>query len=186
MLMTSELKVGTAFMYEGNALIVQKMLGQRSGRSGMVTSLRVKNLVTNSTMDLAIDAGEKFDEVDLEPHVTKLSYIDGDTFVFMDQDTYEQFELPKSDLGDYAGYITPDDDLEVNLTFYEGKPVGIDLPVRVTRTVTYWFFPRTRKELRLIKSYAELYCIVEVKNEKEFWKTDLYVSNACSYHCNVQ
>ena len=137
MLMTSQLKVGTAFMYEGNALIVQKMLGQRSGRAGMVTSFRVKNLVTNSTMDLGIDAGEKFDEVDLESHVTKLSYIDGDTFVFMDQDTYEQFELGKEDLGDYAGYITPEDDLEVNLTFYEGKPVGIDLPVRVTRTVTY-------------------------------------------------
>ena len=54
MLMTSQLKVGTAFMYEGNALIVQKMLGQRSGRAGMVTSFRVKNLVTNSTMDLGI------------------------------------------------------------------------------------------------------------------------------------
>ena len=137
MLMTSQLKVGTAFMYEGNALIVQKMLGQRSGRAGMVTSFRVKNLVTNSTMDLGIDAGEKFDEVDLDSHTTKLSYIDGDTFVFMDQDTYEQFELAKDDLGDYAGYITPDDDLEISLTFYEGKPVGIDLPVRVTRTVTY-------------------------------------------------
>ena len=99
MLMTSQLKVGTAFMYEGAPLIVQKMLGQRSGRAGMVTSLRVKNLVTNSTMDLGIDAGEKFDEVDLESHVTKLSYVDGDTFVFMDQDTYEQFELAKDDLG---------------------------------------------------------------------------------------
>ena len=67
----------------------------------------------------------------------RFSYIDGDTFVFMDQDTYEQFELAKDDLGDYAGYITPDVDLEINLTFYEGSPVGIDLPVRVTRQVTY-------------------------------------------------
>ena len=125
MLMTSQLKVGTAFMYEGNPLIVQKMLGQRSGRAGMVTSLRVKNLVTNSTMDLGIDAGEKFDEVDLESHVTKLSYIDGDTFVFMDQDTYEQFELAKDDLGDYAGYIIPDDD-----------PAGIFLPDIVSQR---WF-----------------------------------------------
>ena len=55
----------------------------------------------------------------------------------MDQETYEQFELPKENLGDYAGYITPEDDLEIKLTFYEGKPVGIDLPVQVVRTVTY-------------------------------------------------
>ena len=137
MLMTSQLKVGTAFMYEGTPLIVQKMLGQRSGRAGMVTNLRVQNLVTKSTMDLGIDAGEKFDEVDLEAHTTKLSYVDGDTLVFIDQESYEQFELPKENLGDYAGYITPEDDLEVKLTFYEGKPVGIDMPVNVTRTVTY-------------------------------------------------
>ena len=119
-------------MYEGTPLIVQKMLGQRSGRAGMVTNLRVQNLVTKSTMDLGIDAGEKFDEVDLEAHTTKLSYVDGDTFVFMDQESYEQFELPKENLGDYAGYITPEDDLEIKLTFYEGKPVGIDMPVNVT------------------------------------------------------
>ena len=137
MLMTSEIKVGTAFMYEGNPFIVQKMLGQRSGRNGCVVSFRVKDLVTKSTRDLGVDAGEKFDEVDLDSHDTKLSYIDGDTYVFMDQETYEQFELAKEDLGDYAGYITPDDDLEVKLTFYEGQPVGVELPVRVTRTVTY-------------------------------------------------
>ena len=55
----------------------------------------------------------------------------------MDQESYEQFELPKEDLGDYAGYITPEDELEVKLTFYEGKPVGIDMPIQVVRTVTY-------------------------------------------------
>ena len=141
MFTTSQLRVGTAFMYEGNALIVQKLLGQRSGRSGMVTNLRVKNLVTGQTMDLGLDAGEKFDEVDLDTHTTKLSYIDGEgdnaLYVFMDQETYEQFELPKSDLGDNAGYITPEDDIEIEITFYEGKPVGIVLPVNVTRTITY-------------------------------------------------
>ena len=141
MFTTSQLRVGTAFMYEGNALIVQKLLGQRSGRAGMVTNLRVKNLVTGQTMDLGLDVGEKFDEVDLDTHTTKLSYIDGEgdnaLYVFMDQETYEQFELPKSDLGDNAGYITPEDDVEIEITFYEGKPVGIVLPVNVTRTITY-------------------------------------------------
>ena len=86
---TAQIKVGTAFMYNNAPLIVQKMLGQRSGRAGKVTNLRVKNLVTGSTMDLGLDAGEKFDEVDLQTHTTKLSYIDGEgdsaTYVFMDE-----------------------------------------------------------------------------------------------------
>ena len=137
MLMTSQLKVGTAFLYEGEALIIQKMLGQRSGRAGMVTSFRVKNLVTNSTKDLGIDAGEKFDEVDLDSHATKLSYIDGNEYHFMDQETYDDIMLDKDYLGDNAGYISPDDDYEVSVTYYNDKPVGVVLPVNVTRTITY-------------------------------------------------
>ena len=103
----------------------------------MVTKLRVKNIVTGQTQDLGLDAGEKFDEVDLDEKTMKLSYIEGDTYVFMDQETYEQLEMTKEDLGDNAGYLSPDDDIDISITFYEGKPVGVKLPVNVTRTITY-------------------------------------------------
>ncbi len=137
MLSTNEIRVGTAFMYEGAPLIVQRMLGQKSGRQGITVKLRVKNIVTGGTQDLGLDAGEKFDEVDLEEKNVKLSYIDGDTFHFMDQATYDDVPLEKEDLGDNAGYISPDDDYEVTITYYEGKAVGVKLPVNVTRTITY-------------------------------------------------
>jgi elongation factor P len=137
MVVTSQLKTGSAFKYGNEALIVQRMLGQKSGRGGMVTRLRVKNIVTGQTSDVALDAGEKFDEVDLDLHKMKLSYIDGENYVFMDQDTYEQFEMPKEDLGDNAGYISPDDESDVEITFYEGKPVGVSVPIAVVRTITY-------------------------------------------------
>ena len=52
------------------------------------------------------------------------------------QEIYEQFELPKDNFGDYAGYISLEDDLKDKLTFYEGKPVGIDIPVLGTLTIT--------------------------------------------------
>ena len=137
MLSTNEIRVGTAFMYEGAPLIVQRMLGQKSGRAGIVTKLRVKNIVTGGTQDLGLDAGEKFDEVDLDAKKVKLSYIDGDDFHFMDQESYDDVVLSKEDLGDNAGYISPDDDYDVSITFYDGKAVGVNLPVQVTRTSTY-------------------------------------------------
>ena len=124
-------------MFEGSPFIVQRMLGQKSGRAGMVTKLRVKNIVTNGTQDIGLDAGEKFDEVDLEEKNVKLSYIDGDTFHFMDQETYDDVALEKEDLGDNGGYISPDDDYDVTITFYEGKAVGVKLPINVVRTITY-------------------------------------------------
>lgn len=137
MLTTNEIRVGSAFMFEGAPLIVQKMLGQKSGRAGRVTQLRVKNIVTGGTQDLGLDAGEKFEEVDLEEKNVKLSYVDGDDFHFMDQETYDDVALSKEDLGDNAGYISPDDDYDVTITFYEGKSVGVKVPINVTRTITY-------------------------------------------------
>jgi elongation factor P len=137
MLTTGEIKVGSAFMYNSAPLIVQRMLGQKSGRAGMVTRLRVKNIVTGQTQDLGLDAGEKFDDVDLDERIMKLSYIDGDNYVFMDQESFEQLEMSKEDLGDNAGYIVPEDDVDITITFYDGKPVGIKLPVNITRKITY-------------------------------------------------
>ena len=137
MLMTNEIRVGTAFMYEGNPLMVQKMLGQKGGRQGMVTKLRVANIATGSTMDLGLDAGEKFEEVELVEKNVKLSYIDGNDYHFMDQETYDDITLDKDYLGDNAGYISPDDDYDIKVTYYNEKPVGIRLPVNVTRTITY-------------------------------------------------
>ena len=137
MLSTNEIKVGTAFMFEGSPIIVQKMLGQKAGRQGITVKLRVKNIVTGGTQDLCLDGGEKFDDVDLVEKNVKLSYIDGDDFHFMDQETYEDVMLSKEDLGDNAGYISPDDDYDVTITYYEGKPVGVKLPINVVRVITY-------------------------------------------------
>ncbi|PKL08833.1 MAG: elongation factor P [Spirochaetae bacterium HGW-Spirochaetae-7] len=137
MLTTSQLRVGSIFMVGKDVLVVQRMLGNKGGRGGMVTKLRVKNLLTGGTSDLGLDSGEKFEEVSMDMHKMKLSYIDGETFVFLDQESFEQYELSKEDLGDNAGYITPDDDFDVEITFYEGKPVGIVLPIAIDRTITY-------------------------------------------------
>ena len=137
MISTNEIRVGSAFIVEGEPLIVQKKLGQKGGRQGITVNLRVKNIVTGGTKDLGIDAGDKFQEVELESKTVKLSYIDGDDFHFMDQETYDEVLLGRDDLGDNAGYISPDDDYDVQVTYYEGKPVGIDLPTQVVRTITY-------------------------------------------------
>ena len=124
-------------MNGNDPMIVQRMLGNKSGRGSMVFRLRIKNIVTGQTMDAGFDSTEKFQEVDLEFHKVKISYIDGDTYVFMEEETYEQFEIAKEDLGDNVNYIAVGDEFILELTFYNGKPVGVSLPVQVGRTITY-------------------------------------------------
>ncbi len=137
MLTTSQIHGGSVFKMGNDILVVQRMLGVKSGRAGMVKRLRVKNLLTGQTSDVGLDSGEKFEEVDLDLFQMKLSYIDGNTYVFMEQTSFEQYEISKEDLGDNAGYISPDDDVIVEMTFFEGKPVGMTLPTGVVRTITY-------------------------------------------------
>lgn len=137
MVMTYDLRVGSVFKTGKEVVVVQRMLGNKGGRGGVVVKMRVKNLLTGSTTDLALDSGEKFEDVQLDVHKMKLSYIDGETYVFLDQETFEQFELAKEDLGDNADFITPEDEFDVEITFYEGKPVGVVLPISIERTITY-------------------------------------------------
>ncbi|HNY21007.1 MAG TPA: elongation factor P [Treponemataceae bacterium] len=137
MLAASQLKVGVAFMQGAEPWIVQRMLGNKTGRGSMVYRLRIKNIVTGQTMDVGFDSSEKFNEVDLVLHKVKLSYIDGDTYVFMEEETYEQFEINKEDLGDNVSYIAAGDEFICELTFFNDKPVGVELPIQVVREITY-------------------------------------------------
>ncbi|MBP5443585.1 MAG: elongation factor P, partial [Treponema sp.] len=95
MISTNEIKVGSAFIFEGAPFIVQKKLGQKGGRQGITVLLRVKNIVTGSTQDLGIDAGEKFEEVELTEQTVRLSYLDGEEYVFQDQTTWDEVRLSK-------------------------------------------------------------------------------------------
>jgi len=124
-------------MNGNDPMIVQRLLGNKSGRGSMVFRMRIKNIVTGQTMDAGFDSSEKFQEVDLDIHKAKLSYIDGDNYVFMDEETYEQFEINKEDLGDNVNYIALGDEFTVELTFYDGKPVGVKTPIQVVREITY-------------------------------------------------
>ena len=134
MIATSEIKVGSAFMFEGNPFIVQKKLGQQGGRQGITVKLRVKNIATGGTQDLGIDAGEKFDEVDLEEKTVKLSYIDGDDFHFMDQETYDMVPVNASDLGDNFKFVK--ENMICKILSYKGNVFGVEPPNFVVLQVT--------------------------------------------------
>ena len=62
-------------------------------------------------------------------------YNTGDVYYFMNMETYEQIELSKDQMGDDANYLI--ENLNVNITFYEGEMLGMELPEKITYTVTH-------------------------------------------------
>jgi len=135
MITASELKVGTVFKSGTEVLVVQRLDGTKTGRNMSVTQLRVKNLLTGVTAAAAYRLSDTFEEIELDVKKMNFQYSTGDSYAFMDNDTYEQSEIDKEDLGDAPNYMA--EGMDVEIVFYEEKPVSVKLPILVDRQIAY-------------------------------------------------
>ena len=96
--------------------------------------LKMRNLLTNAVFEKTFKAGEKFKEPDLELVPATFLYADADGFHFLDQQSYETLTLTSSMVGDATDFLI--ENLEVQLTKFNGNPIGLQLPIFVDLTVT--------------------------------------------------
>lgn len=97
--------------------------------------LKMRNLLTNAVFDKTFKAGEKFKEPDLEAVPASYLYSDGDGSHFLDQDSFETLTLAESVIGSALDYLT--EGMIVQLTKYNGNPIGLELPQFVELKVAY-------------------------------------------------
>jgi elongation factor P len=95
--------------------------------------LKLKNLKTGSITDERVHPDDKVDVVYLDTRDFTYSYKDGDDYVFMDAETFEQVTLGKDMVGDKMPYLRENDPIKI--TFYDGKALGVELPQTVTLRV---------------------------------------------------
>ncbi|MBC7503621.1 elongation factor P [Candidatus Gracilibacteria bacterium] len=124
---------GTVLRINGELLLVVKHEMRRGGRGATNVMMRLKNLIQGNNSDRVMDSEEKYEDVTLERSKAEFLYKLTDTFAFMNQDTYETVELHEDDVGDAAMYLI--EGLVIDLQTFEGKFIGIMLPLRVTLKV---------------------------------------------------
>lgn len=95
--------------------------------------LKLKNLKTGAITDERVHPDDKVDVVFLETKDFIYSYKDGNDYVFMDKETYEPVTLSGDMVGDMMIFLRENDD--VKITFYDGKPLSMELPQTVTLKV---------------------------------------------------
>lgn len=127
-------KTGTVLQIDGELFMVIRHEMRRGGRGATNVQMRLKNLIQGNTVDRVMDSEEKLDDVILERSKAEFLYQSGDEFAFMNQDTYETVELHADDIGDAVHYLK--EGLIVDLQTFEGKFVGIVLPIRVELQIT--------------------------------------------------
>lgn len=129
-----ELRVGNVVMVDGNPVVVQKAEYNKSGRNTAVVKFRFRNLLTESPSEAVYKADEKLEVVLLEHRDCTYSYYSDPMYVFMDEE-FNQHEIESESMGDALNYL--EEGMDVQVVFYDDRPIAINLPTVVVREITY-------------------------------------------------
>jgi elongation factor P len=105
----------------------------KPGRGNATIRVKAVDLRSGTTLEKTFQSGERVQEAHLDFHNVQYLYNDGELYHFMDLDTFEQPALSKSVLAENADYLT--ENMEIKLTFYQGEPIDIELPITVDMDV---------------------------------------------------
>jgi len=130
----TELRKGMVIVGErGALLLITEYSHHTPGNLRAVIHLKVRNVQTGVTTPMRLSSSDAFDVAYLDRKKCEYLYKDSTGYVFMDQESYEQFPLSEELIGDKMGYVR--DNTVVDVTFHEQLPIGVELPPTVTLKV---------------------------------------------------
>lgn len=105
------------------------------GRGGSIVNVRIKSLLDGSVLAKTFKGNEQLDYADVSNQNVQYLYNDGQNYYFMNEDTFEQFEVAADILGDQTGYMKEGDKAQAQL--FDDRVINIDLPKNVPLKVVY-------------------------------------------------
>jgi elongation factor P len=131
---TNQFRNGMHIEVDGSVWRIVEFQHVKPGKGGAFVRTKLKNLGSGSVVDKTFRAGERFSRIHTEVKNAQYLYDAGDDVVFMDEGTYEQFNLPRDSVADALEFLEPSSSVQV-LTV-DGNPSGVQLPASVELTVT--------------------------------------------------
>ena len=130
----NKLRTGHKILLQNDPHIVLQytLRPQSRGSAKMITKL--KNLLTGSTIEKTFQSGENLEEADITQNRAQYLYSDGENHIFMDNESYEQFEFPEEKLSDLSQYLL--EGMELSIMKFNDTPINVELPPTITVKVT--------------------------------------------------
>jgi elongation factor P len=133
---TNDLKNGLVLKLEGGQLwSVVEFQHVKPGKGPAFVRTKLKNVLSGKVVDKTFNAGVKVETANVDKRGMQFSYKDGESFVFMDMETYEQIHISPEVVGDAAHFLLEGFDAVVAM--YEGNPLYIELPTAVELSIEY-------------------------------------------------
>lgn len=131
----TDLKKGQVFQMDGVPYRVTEYGQKVMGRGGSIVNVKIKSLIDGKVLSKTFKGNESIEPADITNQNVQFLYSDDATFYFMNDDTYEQFEISAEDMEDQKGYMKEGDRVQAQL--FDGRVINIELPKNVPLKVTY-------------------------------------------------
>ncbi len=129
MLNFNEIKTGRVIKINSEPYIIVKTDHHKMGRGGAVLKTKCRNLINGNVLERTFQGAEKAEEAATQTKKANFLYKDKDEAYFMDNENFEQFNLSVEEIGEQAKFLK--DGTDVDVLYFEDKPVTISLPVKM-------------------------------------------------------
>lgn len=133
MLGITDLKLGTTIQLDGVPFIVTWNQHSKQARGGGVMKTKLRNLLTGNSIERTFQGSDKIEAADISFRRAQFLYVNGDEYQFMDQESFETVDLTKDVLGEGINFLV--DGMDVDLQYFEGTPINVQLPPKMTLEV---------------------------------------------------
>jgi elongation factor P len=133
MIQATLLRPGVIINHEGDLYSIFSVEHRTPGNKRGFMQVKMRNLRNGAMTDYRFSSEDRVERAILDEHEMEYLYHDGDSYHFMNTETYEQIQLGRDVLGDAVMYLLANSTIKVE--FYDDKPVGIELPATVDLTV---------------------------------------------------
>jgi elongation factor P len=132
---TADIRNGVVLSIEGQLWNVVEFQHVKPGKGGAFVRTKLKNVMTGKVVDRTFNAGAKIEIENVDRRDFQYLYNDGDSFVFMDVDDYDQISIPAATVGDAANFLLENQQVQIALN--NGNPLYVELPASVILEITY-------------------------------------------------
>lgn len=132
---TNDLKNGLVLNLEGQLWTVIEFQHVKPGKGGAFVRTKLKNVLTGRVLDKTFNAGLKVETANVDKRDMQFLYKDGDDFVFMDTNTYDQIHVGAATVGDAAQYMIENQSALV--ATHDGVPLYVELPASVVLVISH-------------------------------------------------
>jgi len=131
---TNDLKNGMTLNIDGNLWNVVEFQHVKPGKGGAFVRTKLKNIMSGKVVDRTFNAGTKVEVATVDRREMQYLYREGEDFVFMDTETYDQPRIPAGTVGDAANFLL--EEQSAVIAFNDGVPLYVELPAAVELTIS--------------------------------------------------